>query len=404
MIYSYKEILNVIYADNAATTKMSDKALETMMSLISTTYGNPSSLYEFGQKAKEVLEQARRDVAEAIGADPKEILFTSGGSEADNQALITAAKLGEAKGKKHIISTAFEHHAVLHTLKKLEKEGFEVTLLDVHSNGIVLPEQVEEAIREDTCLVTVMYANNEIGTIQPIREIGAVCKKHGVLFHTDAVQAVGHIKVNVEDDNIDMLSASGHKFHGPKGVGFLYAKKGIRLVNLIEGGAQEKGKRAGTENVPGIASMATALKEAVLGLDEYKAKLTPVRDKIIKGLSEIPHSAVNGDLEHRVPSNINFCFEGIEGESLLLLLDDKGIAASSGSACTSGSLDPSHVLLAIGRVHDVAHGSLRLSIGEDITDEDADYIISSVKEVVEYLRGFSPVWRDLVAGKSKFIL
>lgn len=404
MIYSYKEILNVIYADNAATTKMSDKALETMMSLISTTYGNPSSLYEFGQKAKEVLEQARRDVAEAIGADPKEILFTSGGSEADNQALITAAKLGEAKGKKHIISTAFEHHAVLHTLKKLEKEGFEVTLLDVHSNGIVLPEQVEEAIREDTCLVTVMYANNEIGTIQPIREIGAVCRKHGVLFHTDAVQAVGHIKVNVEDDNIDMLSASGHKFHGPKGVGFLYAKKGIRLVNLIEGGAQEKGKRAGTENVPGIASMATALKEAVLGLDEYKAKLTPVRDKIIKGLSEIPHSAVNGDLEHRVPSNINFCFEGIEGESLLLLLDDKGIAASSGSACTSGSLDPSHVLLAIGRVHDVAHGSLRLSLGEDITDEDADYIIDSVKEVVEYLRGFSPVWRDLVAGKSKFIL
>ena len=404
MIYSYKEILNVIYADNAATTKMSDKALETMMSLISTTYGNPSSLYEFGQKAKEVLEQARRDVAEAIGADPKEILFTSGGSEADNQALITAAKLGEAKGKKHIISTAFEHHAVLHTLKKLEKEGFEVTLLDVHSNGIVLPEQVEEAIREDTCLVTVMYANNEIGTIQPIREIGAVCRKHGVLFHTDAVQAVGHIKVNVEDDNIDMLSASGHKFHGPKGVGFLYAKKGIRLVNLIEGGAQEKGKRAGTENVPGIASMATALKEAVAGLDEYKAKLTPVRDKIIKGLSEIPHSAVNGDLEHRVPSNINFCFEGIEGESLLLLLDDKGIAASSGSACTSGSLDPSHVLLAIGRVHDVAHGSLRLSLGEDITDEDADYIINSVKEVVEYLRGFSPVWRDLVAGKSKFIL
>lgn len=404
MIYSYKEILNVIYADNAATTKMSDKALETMMSLISTTYGNPSSLYEFGQKAKEVLEQARRDVAEAIGADPKEILFTSGGSEADNQALITAAKLGEAKGKKHIISTAFEHHAVLHTLKKLEKEGFEVTLLDVHSNGIVLPEQVEEAIREDTCLVTVMYANNEIGTIQPIREIGAVCRKHGVLFHTDAVQAVGHIKVNVEDDNIDMLSASGHKFHGPKGVGFLYAKKGIRLVNLIEGGAQEKGKRAGTENVPGIASMATALKEAVLGLDDYKAKLTPVRDKIIKGLSEIPHSAVNGDLEHRVPSNINFCFEGIEGESLLLLLDDKGIAASSGSACTSGSLDPSHVLLAIGRVHDVAHGSLRLSLGEDITDEDADYIINSVKEVVEYLRGLSPVWRDLVAGKTKFIL
>jgi len=394
----------VIYADNAATTKMSDKAIETMMSLIGDTYGNPSSLYEFGQKAKEVLEQARKDVAESIGADPKEILFTSGGSEADNQALITAAKLGEAKGKKHIISTAFEHHAILHTLRKLEKEGFEVTLLDVHENGIVLPEQVEQAIREDTCLVTVMYANNEIGTIQPIREIGAVCRAHGVLFHTDAVQAVGHIKVNVEEDNIDMLSASGHKFHGPKGVGFLYAKKGIRLVNLIEGGAQERGRRAGTENVPAIAAMAAALKESVEKLDDYKAKLTPVRDKIIKGLSEIPHSAINGDLNSRVPSNINFCFEGIEGESLLLLLDDKGIAASSGSACTSGSLDPSHVLLAIGRVHDVAHGSLRLSIGEDITDEDADYIINSVKEVVEYLRGFSPVWRDLVAGKTQFIL
>ena len=394
----------MIYADNAATTKMSDKAIETMMSLIGDTYGNPSSLYEFGQKAKEVLEQARKDVAESIGADPKEILFTSGGSEADNQALITAAKLGEAKGKKHIISTAFEHHAILHTLKKLEKEGFEVTLLDVHENGIVLPEQVEQAIREDTCLVTVMYANNEIGTIQPIREIGAVCRAHGVLFHTDAVQAAGHIKVNVEEDNIDMLSASGHKFHGPKGVGFLYAKKGIRLVNLIEGGAQERGRRAGTENVPAIAAMAAALKESVEKLDDYKAKLTPVRDKIIKGLSEIPHSAINGDLNSRVPSNINFCFEGIEGESLLLLLDDKGIAASSGSACTSGSLDPSHVLLAIGRVHDVAHGSLRLSIGEDITDEDADYIINSVKEVVEYLRGFSPVWRDLVAGKTQFIL
>ena len=394
----------MIYADNAATTKMSDKAIETMMSLIGDTYGNPSSLYEFGQKAKEVLEQARKDVADAIGADPKEILFTSGGSEADNQALITAAKLGAAKGKKHIISTAFEHHAILHTLRQLEKEGFEVTLLDVHENGIVLPEQVEEAIREDTCLVTVMYANNEIGTIQPIREIGAVCRAHGVLFHTDAVQAVGHIKVNVEEDNIDMLSASGHKFHGPKGVGFLYAKKGVRLVNLIEGGAQERGRRAGTENVPAIAAMAAALKDSVEKLDDYKAKLTPVRDKIIKGLSEIPHSAINGDLNSRVPSNINFCFEGIEGESLLLLLDDKGIAASSGSACTSGSLDPSHVLLAIGRVHDVAHGSLRLSIGEDITDEDADYIIKSVKEVVEYLRGFSPVWRDLVAGKTQFIL
>ena len=394
----------MIYADNAATTKMSEVSLKTMISLMEDTYGNPSSLYSFGQTAKEVLEKARADVAEAIGAQPQEILFTSGGSEADNQAIITAAKLGAAKGKKHIISTAFEHHAVLHTLNKLKKEGYEITLLDVHENGVVLPEQVEEAIREDTALVTVMYVNNEIGTIQPVREIGAVCRKHGVLFHTDAVQAVGHIRVNVEEDNIDMLSASGHKFHGPKGTGFLYAKKGIRLFNLIEGGAQEKGRRAGTENVPGIAAMAAALTEAVANLDEYKAKLTPVRDKIIAGLNEIPHSAINGDVARRVPGNVNFCFEGIEGESLLLLLDDKGIAASSGSACTSGSLDPSHVLLAIGRVHDVAHGSLRLSIGEDITDEDADYIIKSVKEVVEYLRGFSPVWRDLVAGKGQFIL
>ena len=394
----------MIYADNAATTKMSDAAVKTLTSLLADTYGNPSSLYEFGQKAKEVLEQARRDVADAIGAQPNEIIFTSGGSEADNQAILSAAKLGEIKGKKHIISTAFEHHAVLHTLNKLKKEGFEVTLLDVHETGLVSAEQVEEAIREDTCLVTIMYANNEIGTIQPIREIGEVCRKHNVTFHTDAVQAVGHIKVNVVDDNIDMLSASGHKFHGPKGVGFLYVRKGIRIFNLIEGGAQEKGRRAGTENVPGIASMATALKDAVANLDGYKAKLLPLRDKIINGISEIPHSALNGDAVSRVPSNINFCFEGIEGESLLLLLDDKGIAASSGSACTSGSLDPSHVLLAIGRVHDVAHGSLRLSIGEDITDEDADYIIKSVKEVVEYLRGFSPVWRDLVAGKKDFIL
>ena len=394
----------MIYADNAATTKMSEAAVKTLTELIGTTYGNPSSLYSFGQEAKEVLEQARADVAEAIGATAKEIIFTSGGSEADNQALISAAAIGARKNKKHIISTKFEHHAILHTLKKLEKEGFEVTLLDVHENGLVRPEEVENAIREDTALVTVMYANNEIGTIQPIREIGAVCRKHGVIFHTDAVQAIGHIKVNVEEDNVDMLSASGHKFHGPKGTGFLYVKKGIALTNLIEGGAQERGKRAGTENVPGIASMATALKESVANLDDYKAKLTPVRDHIIAGLNEIPHSALNGDAVSRVPSNINFCFEGIEGESLLLLLDDKGIAASSGSACTSGSLDPSHVLLAIGRVHDVAHGSLRLSLGEDITDEDADYIVKSVKEVVEYLRGFSPVWRDLVAGKTAFIL
>ena len=394
----------MIYVDNAATTKMSEAAIQTFTDLIRDTYGNPSSLYEFGQQAKDVLEQARRDVAEAIGAQPNEIIFTSGGSEADNQAIMSAAKIGEIRGKKHIVSTAFEHHAVLHTLNKLKKQGFEITLLDVHENGIVNAAEVEAAIREDTCLVTIMYANNEIGTIQPIKEIGQVCRKHNVTFHTDAVQAVGHIKVNVVEDNIDMLSASGHKFHGPKGVGFLYVKKGVGIFSLIEGGAQEKGKRAGTENVPGIASMAAALKESVANLDAYKAKLTPVRDRIIKGLSEIPHSALNGDANNRVPSNVNYCFEGIEGESLLLLLDDKGIAASSGSACTSGSLDPSHVLLAIGRVHDVAHGSLRISLGEDITDEDVEYIIKSVKEVVEYLRGFSPVWRDLVAGKKDFIL
>ena len=394
----------MIYADNAATTKMSQAALNKMVSVANETYGNPSSLYTFGQKAKEALEEARADVAKVIGAEPKEILFTSGGSEADNQAIISAALLGKKAGKTHIISTAFEHHAVLHTLKKLEKEGFEVTLLDVHENGLVTPEEVEAAIKENTCLVTIMFANNEIGTIQPIREIGAVCRKKNVLFHTDAVQAVGHLPINVVDDNIDMLSASAHKFHGPKGVGFLYFKKGIRLSNLIEGGAQEKGKRAGTENVPGIAAMAEALKESAAKIPENTTKLTEKRDKLIKGLKEIEHSALNGDAVKRLPSNINFCFEGIEGESLLLLLDDKGIAASSGSACTSGSLDPSHVLLAIGRVHDVAHGSLRLSIGEDITDEDVEYIIKSVKEVVTYLRGFSPVWRDLVAGKTQFIL
>ncbi len=393
-----------IYADNAATTKMSKAAAETMMFHINETYGNPSSLYVLGQKAKEVLEDAREKVARAIGADPREILFTSGGSEADNQAIISAAKAGERKGKKHIISTAFEHHAVLHTLNKLEKEGFEITLLDVHENGIVCPEEVEKAIREDTSLVTVMTANNEIGTIQPIREIGKICRDHNVLFHTDAVQAIGHIPLNVADDNIDMLSASAHKFHGPRGVGFLYAKKGIPLTNLIEGGAQEKGKRAGTENVPGIAAMAVALNEAVSNMETNDKNIRAKRDRLIKGLKEIPHSALNGDETNRLPGNVNFCFEGIEGESLLLLLDDKGICASSGSACTSGSLDPSHVLLAIGRVHDVAHGSLRLSIGDDITDDEADYIIKSVKEVVEYLRGFSPIWRDLVSGKKEFIL
>ncbi len=394
----------MIYADNAATTKMSTAAIDKMVSLMREQYGNPSSLYRLGQSAKEVLEEAREKVAGIIGAEPREITFTSGGSEADNQAIITAAKIGEAKGKKHIISSAFEHHAVLHTLKKLEKEGFEITLLDVHEDGLVRPEEVEQAIREDTALVTIMFANNEIGTIQPIREIGAICRKKQVLFHTDAVQAIGHLPINVVEDNIDMLSASSHKFHGPKGVGFLYAKKGIRLVNLIEGGAQERGKRAGTENVPGIAAMAVALEEAVANLDNYTKNVQAKRDRLIEKISEIPHSALNGDREHRLPSNVNFCFEGIEGESLLLLLDEKGIQASSGSACTSGSLDPSHVLLAIGRVHDVAHGSLRLSISEETTDEDVETIIKSVKEVVEYLRGFSPIWRDLVSGKKAFIL
>ena len=394
----------MIYADNAATTKMSQAAIDKMISLNNEVWGNPSSLYGFGQKAKEILEEARKDVADVIGAEPREILFTSGGSEADNQAIRSAAELGRKNGKMHIVSSAFEHHAVLHTLQRLEKEGFEVTLLDVHENGLIVPEEVEEAIRDDTCLVTIMYANNEIGTIQPIREIGAICHKHNVIFHTDAVQAIAHIPVNVIDDNIDMLSASAHKFHGPKGVGFLYAKKTIRLTNLIEGGAQEKGKRAGTENLPGIGAMAAALKEADAKREENAAHLTAMRDKLIAGLSEIPHSALNGDAKKRLPGNVNFCFEGIEGESLLLLLDDKGIAASSGSACTSGSLDPSHVLLAIGRVHDVAHGSLRLSIGEDTTDEDVDYMIQSVKEVVEYLRGFSPIWRDLQAGKKEYIL
>ncbi len=394
----------MIYADQAATTKMSDAAAECMCSLIREAWGNPSSLYAHGQRAKEVLEQARQDVASVIGAEPKEIIFTSGGSEADNQAILSAAALGRKAGKTHIISTAFEHHAVLHTLKKLEKEGFTVTLLDVHENGLVRPEEVEAAIRDDTCLVTVMYANNEIGTIQPIREIGAVCREKNVLFHTDAVQAVGHIPVNVQEDQIDLLSASAHKFHGPKGVGFLYARKGIRLTNLIEGGAQERGKRAGTENVPGIAAMAAALREANAGMARNAAHMTAMRDRLIEGLSGIPHAALNGDRDHRLPGNVNFCFEGIEGESLLLLLDDRGICASSGSACTSGSLDPSHVLLAIGRVHDVAHGSLRLSIGEDITADQVEEIIRAVSEVVQYLRGFSPIWRDLTAGKKAFIL
>ena len=393
-----------IYADNAATTKMSKASIDAMLPCMEEVFGNPSTLYQTGQKAKEVIEQAREDIAKIVNASPKEITFTSGGSEADNQAIRSAAEIGRKAGKMHIISTAFEHHAVLHTLKRLEQEGFDVTLLDVHEDGIVRVPEVEEAIRDDTCLVTIMTANNEIGTIQPIREIGAVCRKHGVIFHTDAVQAVGHIPIDVEADNIDMLSASGHKFHGPKGIGFLYARKGIRLTNLIEGGAQERGKRAGTENVPAIAGLAAALKESAEWMEYNRKRLIYMRDRLIKGLLEIPHSALNGDQEQRLPGNANFCFEGIEGESLLLLLDDKGIQASSGSACTSGSLDPSHVLLAIGRVHDVAHGSLRLTLGEDITEEQVDYIIKSVKEVVEYLRGFSPVWKELLEGKRRFIL
>ena len=394
-----------IYADNAATTAVSRTAIEAMLPVMTEQYGNPSSLYSLGQQAKEILEGARADIAAVIGADPREITFTSGGSEADNQAIRSAVALGKRKGKKHIISTAFEHHAILHTLKRMETdEGCEITLLDVHEDGLVRPEELEEAIREDTCLVTIMYANNEIGTIQPIAELGEICKKHGVLFHTDSVQAVGHLPIDVKAQNIDMLSASAHKFHGPKGIGFLYARRGILLTNLIEGGAQERGKRAGTENVASAAGMAAALKEAAANMEKNAAHVTAMRDRLIAGLSQIPHSALNGDAEKRLPGNVNFCFEGIEGESLLLLLDDRGICASSGSACTSGSLDPSHVLLAIGRVHDVAHGSLRLSLGENITEEEVDYMIQNVKEVVEYLRGFSPVWRDLMSGKASFIL
>ena len=393
-----------IYADNAATTKMSEAAIETMTDCVRNWYGNPSSLYTIGQKAKEKLEIAREEIAAVINASPREIIFTSGGSEADNQALLTAAINGKKQGKTHIISSAFEHHAILHTLNKLEKNGFEITLLPVHENGIIRLDELEQAIREDTCLVTIMTANNEIGTIQPIAEIGEICRIHGVYFHTDSVQAVGHLPIDVQAQNIDMLSASAHKFHGPKGVGFLYARKGIVLQNLIEGGAQERGKRAGTENLPGIMAMAAALKEAAANMEQNNAHLTEIRDYIIKGLSEIPHSALNGDAKQRLPGNVNFSFEGIEGEGILLLLDQKGISASSGSACTSGALDPSHVLLAIGRIHDVAHGSLRLSIGEDITKEEADYIIKSVKEGVAHLRSFSPVWRDLTEGKKEFIL
>jgi cysteine desulfurase len=393
-----------VYADNAATTKISRVALEAMMPYFESVYGNPSSLHSVGQEAKEALEDARARVAKCLGCEPREIYFTSGGSEADNQAIISAARLGARKGKKHIISTAFEHHAVLHTLNKLEKEGFEVTLLDVKNNHNITAQQVKDAIREDTCLVTTMYANNEIGSVLPIAEIGAVCKEAGVPFHTDAVQAVGHLHINVKEQNIDLLSLSGHKFHGPKGVGALYCRRGFPLVNVIDGGAQERGKRAGTENLPAIMGLAAALEDACTHMDENMPKVAAMRDKLIEGLSKIPHCALNGDATNRLPGNVSFCFEGIEGESLLLLLDMKGVCASSGSACTSGSLDPSHVLLAIGRVHDVAHGSLRLSLSEYNTDEEVDHILTAVPEVVAYLRGISPVWRDLQTGKREYIL
>ena len=394
----------LIYADNAATTKMSRTAIDAMLPYMETYYGNPSSLHTVGQQAAEALQKARETVAACLGCQPREITFTSGGSEADNQAIVSAARIGARKGKKHIISTAFEHHAVLHTLKKLENEGYEVQLLDVGPTGTVTAQQVADAIREDTCLVTIMYANNEIGSIMPIPEIGAVCQEKGVLFHTDAVQAAGHLHIDVKAQHIDMLSLSAHKFHGPKGVGLLYTRQGIPLTNIIEGGAQERGKRAGTENIAGIVSMAAALKEACDHIDENAVKVSALRDKLIAGLSAIPHAALNGDPVNRLPGNVNFCFEGIEGESILLLLDAKGICASSGSACTSGSLDPSHVLLAIGRPHEVAHGSLRLSLCEWNTEEEVDYMLQVIPEVVAYLRSMSPVWKELVSGKRQFML
>ena len=393
-----------VYADNAATTQMSRVAIDAMLPYFDKVYGNPSSLHSVGQEAKEALDAARETVAKCLGCEPREIYFTSGGSEADNQAIISAARFGARKNKKHIISTAFEHHAVLHTLQRLEKEGFEVTYLDVSNGHNITAQQVRDAIREDTCLVTVMYANNEIGSILPIAEIGAVCKEKGVPFHTDAVQAAGHLHINVKEQNIDMLSLSGHKFHGPKGVGALYARRGMPLVNIIDGGAQERGKRGGTENIAGICGMAAALKDACDHIDENMPRVAAMRDRLIEGLSQIPHCDLNGDRVNRLPGNVSFCFEGIEGESLLLLLDYKGVSASSGSACTSGSLDPSHVLLAIGRVHDVAHGSLRLSLCEYNTDEEVDHILKVVPEVVAYLRNMSPVWRDLQTGKREYIL
>lgn len=394
----------LVYADNAATTALSDVAKKALFDTTERVWGNPSSLHTVGQEAKTVLEGAREKIAALLGADPKEIYFTSGGSEADNQAIVSAARNGAKRGKKHIVSTKFEHHAVLHTLDRLAKDGFEVTLVDVHENGVVRPEEIAAAIRPDTCLVSVMYANNEIGTIQPIREIGAICREKKVPFHCDAVQAVGHIPVNVKDDNIDMLSLSAHKFHGPKGIGVLYAKRGILLSNIIDGGAQERGKRAGTENIPSIVSMAAALEKSCAHMEENAKKIARLRDRLIEGLSKIPHSRLNGDREKRVPGTVNFCFEGIEGESLLLMLDMNGIEASSGSACTSGSLDPSHVLLAIGLPHEIAHGSLRLSLSEYNTDADVDHILATVPGIVTYLRNMSPVWENLETGKQPHLI
>lgn len=393
-----------IYADNAATTKLSERALRAMLPFMNEVYGNPSSLHSQGQMAAEALSAAREKIASLLNAQPSEIIFTSGGSEADTQAIFSAAEQGERKGKKHIISTAFEHHAVLHALGALQKRGFEVTLLPIPENGIVTAESVGAAIREDTCLVTVMYANNEIGTIQPVSQIGAICREKGVPFHTDAVQAAGHLQIDVRAQNIDLLSASAHKFHGPKGIGFLYVRKGIFITPIIYGGAQERGRRAGTENLPAVVGMAQALSDAAENRVGNAERLIRLRDRLIEGLSEIPHSVLNGDATNRLPGNVHFCFEGIEGESLLLLLDDKGISASSGSACTSGSLEPSHVLLALGRPHEIAHGSLRLTLSEENTENDVTYIVNCVREAVEYLRGISPVWRDLIGGARKFII
>ena len=393
-----------IYADNAATTAVSDTALAAMLPCFQEVYGNPSSLHSPGQRAAEKLAAARETFAKYLNADPREITFTSGGSEADNQALRSAAALGARKGKKHIISTKFEHHAILHTLEALEKEGCEVTLLDIPPDGIVTAEQVKAALRPDTCLVSIMFANNEIGTIQPIPEIGAVCHEAGVLFHTDAVQAAGHLPIDVQAMHIDLLSLSAHKFHGPKGVGVLYARRGIALTNVIYGGAQERGKRAGTENIPGICGAAAAFEEACANMEKNAAYVAAMRDKLIEGLTKIPHSILNGDPKRRLPGNVNLCFEGIEGESLLLLLDAKGIAASSGSACTSGSLDPSHVLLALGRPHEVAHGSLRLSICEYNTPEEMDYILAELPGIIHYLRDMSPVWDELEKGQRPHLI